>query len=57
MEPVFDVKRVLHRNDPIFWVTTTGQPINDIHMIGALQVSASIWSDLRDMRIPGIQSV
>lgn len=57
LEPVFKVKRVLHRNNPIFWVTTTGQPINDIHMIGALQISASIWSDLREMRIPGIESV
>lgn len=57
LEPVFTVKRILHRNDPIFWVTTTGQPVADIHMFGALQVSASIWSDLRDMKIPGIQSV
>jgi 4-hydroxy-3-polyprenylbenzoate decarboxylase len=57
LEPVFEVKRVLYRTNPIFWVTTTGQPISDIHMIGALQVSAGIWSDLRDMRIPGIQAV
>lgn len=57
VEPVIKVKRILHRNNPIFWVTTTGQPITDIHMFGALQISASIWSDLRDMRIPGIQSV
>lgn len=56
-EPVFEVKRVLRRKDPIFWVTSTGQPIADIHMIGALQVSAAIWSDLRDMKIPGIQGV
>ena len=57
LEPVFEVKRILHRNNPVFWITTTGQPICDIHMLGALQVTASIWSDLRDMRIPGIQSV
>lgn len=57
LEPVIKVKRILHRKNPIFWVTTTGQPITDIHMFGALQVSASIWSDLRDMRIPGIKSV
>lgn len=57
LEPVIKVKRILYRNNPIFWVTTTGQPITDIHMFGALQVGASIWSDLRDMRIPGIQSV
>ena len=57
MEPRFLVKRVLHRNNPIFWITTTGQPITDIHMLGALQITASVWSDLRDMRVPGIQSV
>lgn len=57
LEPVFNVKRILYRNNPIFWVTTTGQPVSDAHMVSALQVSASIWSDLRDMRIPGIQSV
>jgi len=57
LEPVFEVKRILRRNNPVFWITTTGQPINDIHMLGALQISASIWSDLRDMRIPGIESV
>ena len=57
LEPVFKVSRILHRNNPILWITTTGKPISDIHMLGALQISASIWSDLRDMRIPGIQSV
>ncbi|HXZ29658.1 MAG TPA: phenylphosphate carboxylase subunit beta [Dehalococcoidia bacterium] len=57
LEPVLQVKRILHRSRPIFWVTTTGQPINDIHMFGALQITASIWSDLRDMKIPGIESV
>jgi phenyl-phosphate phosphatase/carboxylase subunit beta len=57
LEPVFHVKRILHRNNPVFWITTTGKPITDIHMLGALQITASIWSDLRDMRIPGIQSV
>jgi phenylphosphate carboxylase beta subunit len=57
LEPVLEVKRILRRKRPIFWITTTGQPINDIHMFGALQITASIWSDLRDMRIPGIVSV
>lgn len=57
LEPFLEVKRILHRNRPIFWVTTTGQPITDIHMFGALQITASIWSDLRDMKIPGIESV
>jgi phenylphosphate carboxylase beta subunit len=56
-KPVFECKRILHRNNPIFWITTTGLPIADSHLSGALQVAASIWSDLRDMRIPGVQSV
>ena len=55
--PVLEVKRILHRNNPIFWITTLGLPVADMHMSGALQVAASIWSDLADMRIPGIQSV
>jgi 4-hydroxy-3-polyprenylbenzoate decarboxylase len=57
LEPVLEVKRILRRNRPILWVTTTGKPITDIHMFGALQITASIWSDLRDMKIPGIVSV
>lgn len=57
LNPCFEVKRILHRNNPIFWIGGTGTPIADIHIMGALQVSASIWSDLRDMRIPGIESV
>jgi 4-hydroxy-3-polyprenylbenzoate decarboxylase len=57
LEPVLLVKRMLCRNQPIFWITTTGKPITDIHMLGALQITASIWSDLREMRIPGIVSV
>jgi 4-hydroxy-3-polyprenylbenzoate decarboxylase len=55
--PVLEVKRILHRNNPIFWITTLGLPVADMHMSGSLQVAASIWSDLTDMRIPGIQSV
>ena len=55
--PVLEVKRILHRNNPIFWITTLGLPVADMHMSGSLQVAASIWSDLADMRIPGIQSV
>ncbi len=56
-KPVFECKRILHRTNPIFWITMTGLPIADSHLSGALQVAASIWSDLGDMRIPGVQSV
>ena len=56
-KPCFEVKRVYHRNDPIFWVTSVGAPVTDTHMLGAVQVSGSLWADLEQMRVPGIQSV
>ena len=34
------VKRIPHRNKPIFWSTTVGKPINDIHMIQSLNRTA-----------------
>lgn len=56
-KPRFEVKRLLHRNNPIFWVTSVGAPVTDTHMLGSVQVSASLWTDLEVMRVPGIQSV
>jgi len=56
-KPSFEVKRILHRNNPIFWVTSVGAPVTDTHMLGAVQISASLWSDLEEMKVPGIQSV
>ncbi|MBF0549625.1 MAG: phenylphosphate carboxylase subunit beta [Deltaproteobacteria bacterium] len=56
-KPWIDVKRVLHRNNPIFWSTTVGKPINDIHMIQSLNRTATLWYDLETMKVPGIQSV
>jgi len=53
----FKVTRILHRNNPIFWGTSVGKPITDTHMLGALQVSASLWSDLEDAKVPGIKGV
>lgn len=52
-----DVKRILHRNDPIFWACVVGRPINDVNMIQSLNRTASLWSDLEAMKIPGIKSV
>lgn len=52
-----DVKSVHFRHDPIFPVSTVGRPITDTHMIQALNRTAALWSDLEDMRIPGIRSV
>jgi phenylphosphate carboxylase beta subunit len=56
-KPVLRVKRLMFRNKPVWWATTVGKPINDVHMIGSLNRSATLWHDLETMRIPGIQSV
>ena len=56
-KPCLEVKRIIHRNNPIFWSTTVGKPINDIHMIQSLNRTATLWADLETMRVPGIQSV
>ena len=54
---VLHVKRVYMRRDPIFWVTTVGKPITDTHMIQSLNRTATLWTDLETMRVPGIRSV
>jgi 4-hydroxy-3-polyprenylbenzoate decarboxylase len=54
---VFHVKRVLMRKDPIFWCTSVGKPITDTHVINALARTGTLWSDLQEMRVPGIKSV
>jgi phenylphosphate carboxylase beta subunit len=56
-KPCLEIKRIIHRNNPIFWSTTVGKPINDIHMIQSLNRTATLWTDLETMRVPGIQSV
>jgi 4-hydroxy-3-polyprenylbenzoate decarboxylase len=56
-KPFLAVKRVYHRNKPILWTTSVGKPITDTHMIQALNRTATLWTDLNNMRIPGIKSV
>lgn len=56
-KPVLRVKRLLFRNKPVWWSTTVGKPINDIHMIQSLNRTATLWHDLETMKVPGIQSV
>jgi len=55
--PWMDVKRVLHRDEPIFWGTTVGRPPTANVMIHSLAKTASLWTQLNQMKIPGIQSV
>lgn len=57
LEPTLKVERILHRNDPVFWSTTVGKPVNDIHMFQSLNRSATLWHDLEAMKIPGIRAV
>ncbi|MEW6425041.1 MAG: phenylphosphate carboxylase subunit beta [Bacillota bacterium] len=54
---VLQVKRILRRKEPVFWVTTVGKPITDTHMIQSLNRTATLWTDLETMRVPGIRSV
>jgi 4-hydroxy-3-polyprenylbenzoate decarboxylase len=56
-KPCLEVKRILHRNNPIFWAIIVGRPVADTHMIQSLARTATLWSDLENMRIPGIESV
>ncbi len=56
-KPVLRVKRLMYRNNPVWWSTTVGKPINDIHMIQSLNRTATLWYDLETMKVPGIQSV
>ncbi len=56
-KPVLYVKRILHRNNPIFWATSVGKPVTDTHMIQSLNRTATLWTDLENMKVPGIQSV
>lgn len=57
MEPTITVERVLHRDDPIFWISTIGKPVNDCHMIQAINRSAMLWHELETRKIPGISGV
>jgi len=52
-----NIKRILRRKKPIYHMTTVGPPVGEHHMIQALNRTGTLWSDLEDMHIPGIQSV
>jgi 4-hydroxy-3-polyprenylbenzoate decarboxylase len=55
--PTIRVQRILHRENPIFWASTVGKPINDCHMIQSINRSAMLWHELETRKIPGIKSV
>lgn len=57
MAPTIKVQRVMHRAKPIFWASTIGKPVNDCHMIQAINRSAMLWHELETRGIPGIEGV
>jgi len=56
-KPWLNVKRILRQKNPVFQMTTVGKPVTDQHMIQSLNRTATLWTDLETMRVPGIQSV
>ncbi len=57
LKPALEVKQILHRNRPILWATGQGRPVTDVHMLLAFTRTATLWTELEKMRIPGVQSV
>ena len=55
--PWLEVKRILHRDDPIFWGSAVGRPPTANTMMHSLAKTAAMWTELKQMGIPGIQSV
>jgi phenylphosphate carboxylase beta subunit len=55
--PWMDVQRILHRNDPIFWGTLVGRPPSDNVTVHALAKTAAVWTQLNEMKVPGVESV
>ena len=56
-KPFLEVKKVMHRNNPILWTSSLGRPVADVHMLLAFGRMATLWTDLENMHIPGIKSV
>ena len=56
-KPWLDIKRILFRNQPIFWAELVGRPPSANVLIHSLAKTAAVWTQLHDMGIPGIQSV
>jgi 4-hydroxy-3-polyprenylbenzoate decarboxylase len=56
-KPWLKVERILHRNKPIFWATTVGRPVTDTHMVQSINRTAELWTQLKRLGVPGIQSV
>lgn len=56
-KPALEVKQILHRDRPILWATGQGRPVTDVHMLLAFTRTATLWTELEKMKIPGVQNV
>jgi 4-hydroxy-3-polyprenylbenzoate decarboxylase len=56
-KPWVEVKRILHRDQPIFWAELIGRPPSANVLIHSLAKTAALWTQLQGMKIPGIMSV
>jgi len=55
--PCLKVKRIMHRNNAILWSQSVGSIGPGKNVTPSIQISASIWSELENMGIPGIKAV
>lgn len=56
-KPFLEVQKVMHRNNPVLWTSSLGRPVADVHMLLSFGRMATLWTDLENMKIPGIKSV
>jgi 4-hydroxy-3-polyprenylbenzoate decarboxylase len=56
-ECVFEVKRLLHRNDPIITGTVVSRPPHDNCLVWSRIKSGMIWNDLEKAGVPNVRGV
>ena len=56
-KPWLDIKRILYREQPIFWAELIGRPPSANVLTHALAKTAALWTQLNKMGVPGISSV
>lgn len=56
-KPWVDVKKIYYREKPIFWAEMVGRPPQAVVMMHAIAKTAAVWSQLQDMKIPGVSSL
>ncbi len=56
-KPVFRVKTVTYRNDPIFHGSLEGHPVDEDHALASIALSAYVWDILEMAGVRGIREV